>query len=42
MNTRELAYLAEELTTNVEKIESLETALFQAIYRGDFTVDSYE
>jgi len=39
---KDLAYRLDELQRDAEKIESFQMALWQAIYRGDFDVKTYE
>lgn len=42
MTIKEIAFKVEELQVQSKKVDSLSTALFSAIYGGDFSADSYE
>lgn len=42
MSIKEIAFKLEELQITAEKVNDLQTVLWQAIYRGDITPESYE
>ena len=42
MTVKEVAYKIEELQTVAEKVNSLQSALFSAIYHGELATSSYE
>lgn len=42
MTVKEIAFELENLQIEAEKINSLQNALFSAIYRGDFAPETYE
>ena len=39
---KEMAYKIEDLRNDAEKINSLQNALFEAIYKGDIAISAYE
>lgn len=42
MSIKEIAFKLEELQITAEKVNDLQTVLWQAIYRGDIAPESYE
>lgn len=42
MTVKEIAFELENLQIEAEKIDSLQNALFSAIYRGEFAPETYE
>ena len=42
LTVKEMAHKIEDLRIDAEKIDSLQNALFAAIYREDFAVNTYE
>lgn len=42
MSNKEIAYRIEELQIDAEKVNSVQNALFEAIYRGSNALETYE